>query len=232
MKKKIIVLTITLLSYGVTYGQSSYFNTISNNKAMQKEKTDTVTDSISVCEPPPILQPSNPVTTIPTVKSFLEGLSVKELEYLVSEYAGKRNDNSKVSHSSPKKKGGAVLRFYEGDSHPLTVSNVMSVMDEVGISNQIIVLAQSLLETGFYTSNVCKTYNNLFGLYDSRKHDYYRFERWEDSVVGYQKFIQYRYKGGNYFSFLKRIGYAEDPKYTGKVYKIASKLTKMEAITD
>lgn len=131
-----------------------------------------------------------------------------------------------------KTKGGHRLKLYDGDSHELTMRNLLAVMEEVGVTNQIIVLAQSLLETGFFTSNVCKTYNNLFGLYDSRNKCYYSFERWEDSVVGYRKFIQYRYKSGNYFAFLKRIGYAEDPQYITKVGKITKKLCEEGNILD
>ena len=41
---------------------------------------------------------------------------------------------------------------------------------------------------------------------------------------GYKKFIQHRYKGGNYLAFLKRIRYAEDPGYIRKVAKIANRL--------
>jgi len=117
-----------------------------------------------------------------------------------------------------------ILSYYDGTSKELTLSNILEVMKEVGLSNRLIVLAQAVLETGNFSSKVCKQYNNLFGLYDSRHHDYYRFEKWEDSVVAYQKFIQYRYKGGNYFQFLKRIGYAEDRQYISKVAKIAKQL--------
>ena len=117
-----------------------------------------------------------------------------------------------------------ILSYYDGTSKELTLSNLLEVMKEVGLSNRLIVLAQAVLETGNFSSKVCKQYNNLFGLYDSRHHDYYRFEKWEDSVVAYQKFIQYRYKGGNYFQFLKRIGYAEDRQYISKVAKIAKQL--------
>lgn len=91
-------------------------------------------------------------------------------------------------------------------------------------SNKLFVLAQALLETGNFSSRVCREYNNLFGLYDSKNRDYYRFERWEDSVVGYGKMIQYRYKGGNYLHFLKRIGYAEDPRYITKVARMAKSI--------
>lgn len=36
--------------------------------------------------------------------------------------------------------------------------------------------------------------------------------------------IQYRYKGGNYLHFLKRIGYAEDPRYITKVAQLVKNL--------
>lgn len=79
-----------------------------------------------------------------------------------------------------------------------------------------IVLSQALLETGNFSSRVCLEYNNLFGL-RKRNGEYYRFARWEDSVQAYRDYVQYKYRGGNYFSFLDRIGYAEDRNYTLKV---------------
>lgn len=151
--------------------------------------------------------------------------SIEQLEKLIAKYEnflalrlGK--NGSKPSKNVP------VHSYYSGKSHELTLENLISVMDEVGISNQLFVLAQAVLETGNFGSNVCRNYHNLFGLYDSRNKCYYKFARWEDSVIGYQKFIQYRYKGGNYLSFLRRIGYAEDPRYTSKVAQIAKRLYK------
>lgn len=49
-------------------------------------------------------------------------------------------------------------------------------MTEVGLSNKLFVMAQAVLETGNFKSRVCREYNNLFGLYDSRHKDYFRFE--------------------------------------------------------
>ena len=78
-----------------------------------------------------------------------------------------------------------------------------------------IVLAQSRLETGEYTSEVCKKYNNLFGL---RKGNAYRkYNHWTESVTAYKELIQSRYKGGDYYQFLLKIKYAEDPSYIVKV---------------
>ena len=153
------------------------------------------------------------------------GLSIEQLEKLIILYENylhkKRESSTIIEHNNQQ-----VISYYTGESHELTLANLIDVIEEIGLSNQLFVLAQAVLETGHFTSPVCKNYHNLFGLYDSKHKDYYRFDRWEDSVVGYQKFIQYRYKGGNYLQFLKRIGYAEDPRYTTTVAKIATQLYK------
>ena len=153
------------------------------------------------------------------------GLSIEQLEKLIILYENyiykKRESSTLIEHNNQQ-----VISYYTGESHELTLANLIDVIEEIGLSNQLFVLAQAVLETGHFTSPVCKNYHNLFGLYDSKHKDYYRFARWEDSVIGYQKFIQYRYKGGNYLQFLKRIGYAEDPRYTTTVAKIATQLYK------
>lgn len=88
-----------------------------------------------------------------------------------------------------------------------------------------IVYAQALLETGRFTSPLCVKYNNLFGLYNSSKEDYYRFNHWVESVEAYIKFVQYKYKPPNdYYEFLDRIGYAEDSTYIEKLKIIVNKI--------
>ncbi len=88
-----------------------------------------------------------------------------------------------------------------------------------------IVLSQALLETGYFSSRVCLEYNNLFGL-RRQNGEYYHFSRWEESVQAYRDYVQYKYKGGNYFSFLDRIGYAEDRNYTFKVRTMLNSIRK------
>lgn len=89
-----------------------------------------------------------------------------------------------------------------------------------GVAHPKIVLAQAKLETGNYTSKVCLTHNNLFGL---RKSDgsYYKFNHWKESVQAYKDYVQYKYQSPNdYYQFLENIGYAEDKSYTAKLKKI------------
>ncbi len=152
------------------------------------------------------------------------GTSDKDIDKWLKEYFALRDAVN--GYSGPNRKARS-WRLYPGNgSMEFNVANLLKVMDEVGISNKIYVLAQACLETGYFTSRVYRTYNNLFGLYDSSTKDYYHFQRWEDSVAGYMKFIQYRYKGGDYLSWLKKIGYAEDPAYINKVRALVNKLTK------
>jgi hypothetical protein len=106
----------------------------------------------------------------------------------------------------------------------LNIQNLVMEMDRCGITNQRYVVAQALLETGYFTSRVCLECNNLFGLRRPSDGSYYEFDRWEESVKAYKDYVQYKYKGGDYLLFLKRIGYAEDPDYIVKVHQIAKTL--------
>ena len=106
----------------------------------------------------------------------------------------------------------------------LNIQNLVAEMDKCGITNQRYVVAQALLETGYFPSSVCLECNNLFGLRRPSDGSYYEFDNWEESVKAYKKYVQYKYKGGDYLLFLKRIGYAEDPDYIIKVHQIAKTL--------
>lgn len=87
-----------------------------------------------------------------------------------------------------------------------------------------IVYAQAVLETGNFKSDLCLRGNNLFGLYNSSKNKYHRFDHWIESVVAYKDFIQYKYKPPeDYYEFLQRVGYAGDPNYISKLKKVVSK---------
>ena len=106
----------------------------------------------------------------------------------------------------------------------LNIQNLVMEMDRCGITNQRYVVAQALLETGYFTSRVCLECNNLFGLRRPSDGSYYEFDRWEESVKAYKDYVQFKYKGGDYLLFLKRISYAEDPDYIVKVHQIAKTL--------
>jgi len=92
------------------------------------------------------------------------------------------------------------------------------------IKHSNIVYAQAILETGHFGSRFCKEYNNLFGLYNSHKKDFFTFKHWSESVKCYKTSLQYKYKGGDYYAFLDSIGYAEDPEYIDKLKVLVDNL--------
>ena len=96
-----------------------------------------------------------------------------------------------------------------------------------GLEHKDIVYAQAVLETGHFKSKVCLNYNNLFGLYDSRSKDYYKFNHWTESIVAYKEWVQTKYQPpNNYYTFLEEINYAEDENYTKLLKEIVKKNRK------
>lgn len=91
-----------------------------------------------------------------------------------------------------------------------------------------IVMAQAVLETGHYKSDLCVKHGNLFGIYDSRLKQYKHYDHWFESVKDYRDLVQSKYEGGDYFEFLERIGYAADPDYISKVRKISEQFIDYE----
>ena len=88
------------------------------------------------------------------------------------------------------------------------------------IQHPRIVLAQAILETGWFRSPLCRNRHNLFGLTNPKTGKYYEFNHWTESVSAYYTKVQYKYKGGNYLLWLRDIGYAEDPRYVREIIKV------------
>lgn len=100
---------------------------------------------------------------------------------------------------------------------------LMEALVYYGVEHPHIVYAQAIIETGDFKSNLCLNSNNLFGLYNSKKGKYHRFNHWTESVIAYREFIQKRYRPPeDYYKFLQRIGYAEDPTYINKLKKVVN----------
>ena len=106
----------------------------------------------------------------------------------------------------------------------LTIPNLYKEIVNNGIRHPKIVLAQAILETGWFRSKVCRNRNNLFGLTNPLTGQYFEFGHWTESVRAYYTKVQYRYKGGNYLVWLRDIGYAEDPNYIREVIRVLKTL--------
>ena len=102
----------------------------------------------------------------------------------------------------------------------LTIPSLYKEIIRNGILYPKIVLAQAILETGWFRSSVCRNKHNLFGLTNPRTGKYYEFNHWTESVRAYYTKVQYKYKGGNYLLWLDEIGYAEDPNYLVEIISI------------
>lgn len=174
--KKSILSVMALLCSTLLYGQSNTeaFHTICEhnrtfvNNGENKARED-VSDSICSTD-------SNIVDSVQLSTTVYSSLSIEQLEKLIKLYESykqdKRERSTLIEHNNQQ-----VLSYYTGESRELTLANLIDVIEEVGLNNQLFVLAQAVLETGHFTSSVCKNYHNLFGLYDSKHKDYYRFAR-------------------------------------------------------
>lgn len=106
----------------------------------------------------------------------------------------------------------------------LTIPNLLAEIKKNNIKYPKIVLAQAILETGWFKSSVCRNKHNLFGLTNPRTGQYFEFNHWTESVRAYYTKVQYRYKGGNYLLWLDKIGYAESPGYIRAVISVLRQL--------
>lgn len=112
----------------------------------------------------------------------------------------------------------------KSDLPKLTIPNLIAEIKKNGILYPDVVLAQAILETGWFKSPVCRDLNNLFGLTNPKTKTYYEFNHWTESVKAYYTKVQYRYKGGNYLLWLDKIGYAEAPDYIRAVIRVMKML--------
>lgn len=114
---------------------------------------------------------------------------------------------------------------------------IEALIAEIGVLNfkyPHIVLAQAKLETGYFTSNIFRENNNLFGMKRPRVRPTYAvgenrghavFEHWQDSVKDYRLYSHLYMdfeSEWQYYNYLARV-YAEDPNYVNKIRYIIRK---------
>ena len=127
-------------------------------------------------------------------------------------------------------KNGELKTFQVNPYNPttdlpeLTIPNLIAEIRKNNIKHPKIVLAQAILETGWFKSSVCGNKHNLFGFTNPRTGQYYEFNHWSESVAAYYDKVQYRYKGGNYLIWLRDIGYAEDRGYIRAIIRVLRNL--------
>lgn len=202
----------SLLLLLMPLGASAQFYTISKAsdsvQVLSSKKIETVADE-HVCE-------ENIAHNV-RIDSLPPLVAVKEKQLLTDQKSDKRTSqkqaipiNGKQAFSKPK----------QSNLPELTIPNLYQEIIRNGIQHPRIVLAQAILETGWFRSPLCRNRHNLFGLTNPKTGKYYEFSHWTESVRAYYTKVQYKYKGGNYLLWLQNIGYAEDPRYVREVIHI------------
>ena len=147
--------------------------------------------------------------------TLIKVVVVPSVDELIPEHVTMKQDNEKDVHSLE-----------------LNETNFKLVLDYYEIKHPKEVYAQALLETNYFTSFNCRIRNNTLGLVNSysikRKDNpnrYFVFSHWSQSIKAYKDYVEYKLKDGeDYYEFLERIGYAEDPSYVLKIKALVNKL--------
>lgn len=130
--------------------------------------------------------------------------------------------------------------YFEVRQRPFSEDLLKECLAYEGIKYQDIVILQSYLETGHYTSDIFLNGNNLFGMkYPSYRptvatgtyKGHAKYLHWSDSVIDYAMwqrwYMSLGYRIGEdsdndfYLVFLKCIPYAEDKRYISKLVTLS-----------
>ena len=132
--------------------------------------------------------------------------------------------------------------YYQLRHMPFSEDLLKKCLEYEGILYQDIVILQSRLETGYFTSDIFLNANNLFGMrYPSRRptvatgiyKEHAKYAHWSDSVIDYALWQKYYLSRGYrleseidsdfYLLFLNCIPYAEDPRYVPKLVALSQR---------
>jgi uncharacterized FlgJ-related protein len=100
-----------------------------------------------------------------------------------------------------------------------TKDSVYNYLQQIDCKHPRIVAIQSVVECGHrYESYSARNRNNLFGLWNHSKQEFYVFDTWQESCDAYLTKVQYKLiEGEDYYEFLDRIGYATGARYIWKL---------------
>ena len=124
-----------------------------------------------------------------------------------------------------------IFRTYE-EANMLCWSNIDYYLRVYDIKELEKVKVQIKHETGNLTSRFCREQNNLFGMRPARSrittaigegNHMSVYRSWQESLADYSLWQDKYYKGGDYYVFLKKHGYAVDKKYIQKLKRYKTK---------
>lgn len=120
--------------------------------------------------------------------------------------------NTKIEYIEVPVNDTIIIRDTVYIGHP-TKETVYQELINHEIPEAKIVLAQAIVETGNFTSKLTKTHHNIFGIRYGKK--YKKYNNYIECIKDYKRLFSDKYKGNiDYYKYLERIGYAENPSYT------------------
>ena len=144
--KKSILSVMALLCSTIVFGQSineSFHTIMAHYRPIvinTKDKgQENALDSVA-------MKDSMTADSAQVMNTDYSGLSIEQLEKLIILYENyihkKRESSTLIEHNNQQ-----VISYYTGEIHELTLANLIDVIEEVGLSNQLFVLAQAVMET-------------------------------------------------------------------------------------
>jgi uncharacterized FlgJ-related protein len=154
-------------------------------------------------------------------------ISLVAISFVIGRYA-------KIESLEEYEKELIVLNL-KAEENKFSKEKLVDILTELNVKFPHIVMAQSMVETGHWKSNIFKENHNLFGMKQARarintalgtqnNHAYY--DTWTESVYDYA-FYQCRYLANirtedEYFQYLSN-SYAEDTRYVTTLKQTISK---------
>lgn len=115
--------------------------------------------------------------------------------------------------------GDSIISPNVVETPELTIENLKVVLKQEKIQHADVVLQQAIVETGWLKCTHCSlSRNNIFGFYYKKK--YLVFSNWVDCVRYYKRWQDRHYSEGDYYEFLKDVGYATNPNYIRDLKRI------------
>ena len=122
---------------------------------------------------------------------------------------------------------------YDSSGRKIQLQEIKDYIQQINLQNADIVYAQILLETGYLTSSLYFTNNNLFGMKVAKQRPtsninpkgYAKYNTWQESVLDYalwQTKYAHNLSQTEYLQFLAKY-YAEDKEYINKLKSLIQK---------